>query len=332
MPERHGDEEMLTQGETGGGWAQNKGRAQISAIALIVISVCQAGGGSGVRCSLVGFYKGASMSTLRSEPRRHRLTVTLATLLSLFGLFARATGQSPTGGVSGTIRLIMGDHTVPLVGGRLEVSYVAPNNDKHEAVTDKNGQYAVDLPEGTYKMHLFWQGGDCSIVRRPPFRLSAGEHLNFDFVIMHCPYTEGKSEVPYEEGNDSGFKSMNVPFTRQGRRYSEQLIPAERDHWPEIIVSFGKYDNQVDEIRYFPMYQRAGKAAPATAPILALGLPVTVTVDRYTLQAMEVVLDNKAMVFTAKSNVLISDGKSSRMGNYATLSFSAGQPRLKMEH
>ena len=253
-------------------------------------------------------------------------------LLSLTGLPTTATPQSASGGVRGTIRLIMGDHTVPLVGARVTASSVSNDHDEHEAVTDKAGQYTVDLPEGTYKLHFFWQGGDCSIVRRAPFMLSAGEHLNLDFVIMHCPYTEVKSEVPYEERNNGGFKSMNVPFTRQGRRYLEQLIPAERDHWPEIIVSFGKYDNQVDDILYFPMYQAAVKDAPATAPVLPLSLPVTVTVDRYTLQAMEVVLDKKTMVFTAKGNVFISDGQSGRMGNYATLTFSAGQPKLKMEH
>jgi hypothetical protein len=70
-----------------------------------------------------------------------------------------------------------------------------------------------------------------------------------------------------------------------------------------------------------------GIAAP-----LPLSLPVTVIVDRYALQAMAVVLDKKAMLFTAQSVVFISDGKSGRMGNHATLSFSAGQPVLEMEH
>jgi hypothetical protein len=52
-----------------------------------------------------------------------------------------------------------------------------------------------------------------------------------------------------------GANSMNVPLAKQTEKYQEQLIPARRDHWPEIIVSFGKYDNQVDEIRYFPVQQ-----------------------------------------------------------------------------
>lgn len=225
----------------------------------------------------------------------------------------------------------MNDHTLPVVGARVEVSNVSNDHDEYEAVTDKAGQYTVNLPEGTYKMHFFGQYGDCS-VRRPPFRLSAGEHLTFDFVTMLCPFTEGKPEVPYEEGTKDGFKSMNVPFDRQGHRYLEQLIPAKPDHWPEIIVSFGKYDNQADEIRYFPMYQAATKNAPVAIAPLPLSLPVTVTVDRYTLQAMEVVLDKKTMVFTAKSIVFISDGKDSKVGNRATLSFSGGQPVLKMEH
>jgi len=251
--------------------------------------------------------------------------------LSLSGLLATATSEPPIGGVSGTIRLILNDHTVPLVDARVVVSDVSNEHDEHEAVTDKAGQYTIELSEGTYKMHFFWRDSDCSTVRRAPFTLSAGEHLTFDFIIMHCPNSEVKPEVPYEEGDGGGFKSMNLPFARQGRRYLEQLIPAERDHRPEIIVSFGKYDNQVDEIRYFPMYQAARNGSAASAP-LALTLPVTVTVDRYTLQALEVVLNKKTMVFTAKGHVFISDGKSGRMGNYATLSFSAGQPILKMEH
>jgi hypothetical protein len=123
---------------------------------------------------------------------------------------------------------------------------------------------------------------------------------------------------------------MKVPFAKQGRRYVEPLIAAEPGHWPEIIVSFGKYDNQTDEIRYFPMYQ-VSMNAPATTAALAFSLLVTVTVDRYTLQALEVILNKKTMVFYAKGHVFISDGQSGRIGNYATLSFSAGQPRLKME-
>lgn len=124
---------------------------------------------------------------------------------------------------------------------------------------------------------------------------------------------------------------MNVPFNKQGQRYLEQLIPAEKDRWPEIIVSFGKYDNQADEIRYFPMHQRFPNVPATTAPFLA-SLPVRVTVDRYTVEAPEVILNKKTMVFTAKGTVFISDGQSSRIGYYATLSFPSGQPKLKMEH
>lgn len=270
------------------------------------------------------------MTPVGNKRCSNRRVLPVVIWLTLSGLLAAATPQSPTGDISGTIRLIVNDHTVPL-GGRLEVSNVANDHDQHEAVVDDNGRYAIDLPEGTYKMHFFGQYGDCS-VRRAPFKLSAGEHLTFDFLTMRCPFTEAKPEVPYEEGNKDGFKSMNVPFARQGHRYLEQLIPAERGRWPEIIVSFGKYDNQVDEIRYFPMYQAAMTNAPVTTTPLPLSFPVTVTVDRYTLQAMEVVLDKKEMVFTAKGVVFISDGKSGRVGNWATLSFSGGQPRVKMEH
>jgi len=263
---------------------------------------------------------------------RERFALRAVVWLSLSGLLAAAAPQSLTGGVSGPIRLIVNDHTVPLVDARVTISNASNDRDEHESVTDKAGQYAIDLPAGTYKMHFFWRDGDCSTVRRAPFSLGSGEHLTFDFVIMPCPFADAKPEVPYEKGHGDGFESMNVPFDRQGHRYVEQLIPARPDHWPEIIVSFGKYDNRVDEIRYFPMHQAAQKDAPATTVPLPLSLPVTVTVDRYTLQAMEVALNKKTMVFTAKSVVFISDGKSGRMGNSATLSFSSGRPVLKMEH
>ena len=272
-----------------------------------------------------------TMTLLCDTQNRIRFMLSVVVWLSLPGPLASVMPQSPTGSVRGTIRLIQNDQTIALAGARVEVSSVSNDQDAHNAVTDKTGQYTLDLPEGIYKMHFFWQDGDCSTVRRAPFRLSTGEHLTFDFLIMHCPIADVKAEVPYEEGNKGGFKSMNVPFRKQGRRYLEQLIPAAPGHWPEIIVSFGKYDNQGDEIRYFPMHQALGNIPASTAPLL-LSLPVTVTVDRYTLQALEVILDSNAMVFTAKGNVFVSDGQSSRIGNYATLSFEAGRPRLEMEH
>jgi hypothetical protein len=89
--------------------------------------------------------------------------------LSAFGLLVTATPQSPSGGVSGTIRKIIYDiydKAVPLVGARVEVRNVSNDRDEHVAVTDEDGQYKVDLADGTYKMHFSWQGGDCSAVRR----------------------------------------------------------------------------------------------------------------------------------------------------------------------
>jgi hypothetical protein len=243
--------------------------------------------------------------------------------LSLSGPLARATPQSPTGGVSGTIRLIMNDQIVPLVAARVKARNVSDDRDEHEAVTDAAGHYTIDLPEGTYNMSFAWVDGGCSTERRAPFRLGASEHLTFDFLTTHCVSIE-------RARTETNLSLMNLPFARQGRRYLEQVIPAKRDQWPEIVVSFGKYDNQVDEIRYFPMNQGV-RIGPATTAPLLLTLPVTVTVDRYTLQAMEVVLNKKTMVFTAKGHVYISDGKSGKMGNYATLSFSAGQPILTMK-
>jgi hypothetical protein len=263
------------------------------------------------------------MTPTGNEQRWNRPILFAAIWLSLSASVATAAPQTPTSGVSGTIRLIMNDQVVPLVGARVKVKNASDDRDEHEAMTDAAGHYAIDLPEGTYKLSFAWVDGGCSNERRAPFRLGRSEHLTFDFLTMHCVSIE-------RARTETSSSLMNLPFAEQGRRYLEQLIPAKPDRWPEIIVSFGKYDNQVNEIRYLPMNQGV-RVGQATAAPLLLSLPVIVTVDRYTLQAMEVVLNKKTMVFTAKGHVFISDGKSGKMGNYATLSFSNGQPSVTMK-
>jgi hypothetical protein len=123
---------------------------------------------------------------------------------------------------------------------------------------------------------------------------------------------------------------MNIPLTEQTEKYQEQLIPAERNRWPEIVVSFGKYDNQVDEIRYFPLHQLLINPFNIPDPPIPLSLPVTITVDRYTLRASSVILDKRKMVFKASGQVSLSDGTLTTNAESVTLSFSGGEPKIEI--
>jgi hypothetical protein len=266
------------------------------------------------------------------------LTVSLIAWLSLPGVCVTGAPRSVSASVGGTVKLIFGDHTFPVAKARLEVRGISDEEEEYDAVTDKAGTYTMDLPQGTYRMRLAWMGGECSTIRRASFELRANEHLAFDFLVMECPTGDPvRRDLPFEgqaakESVESqNINPMNVPSPEQTEKYQEQLIPAERDHWPEITVSFGKYDNQVNEIRYFPLHQVVINPFAIPDPPIPLSLPVTITVDRYTLRALEVVLDKKKMLFKAKGEVSISDGTTTSTGSSAKLSFSAGRPTLKIK-
>jgi hypothetical protein len=239
--------------------------------------------------------------------------------------------QSPSGGASGTVSRIVADRIVPAAEVRLSVSSTADPQKEYQAVTDQAGQYTVSLPAGTYRTRLHWFG-DCSEIHRAPFTLGSGEHLTFDFIVVACPASHPvKRELSLEEPETSGTAAkMNVPLADQTDKYQEQVIPAERNQWPEIVISFGKCDNQGDRIQYFPL-QNQKVINRTSTPVIMLSLPVTVSVDRYTLRASSVFLDKKTMVFEATGDVSVSDGKSKRTAASATLSFPSGLPKLTIK-
>ena len=86
--------------------------------------------------------------------------------------------------VGGTVKVVQGLQTFPVTGTRLELTRISDEGGKYQARTDSTGRYTLDLPPGTYKMLLAWMGGDCSEIHRAPFRLDAGAHLTFDFLVM----------------------------------------------------------------------------------------------------------------------------------------------------
>jgi len=63
-----------------------------------------------------------------------------------------------------------------------------------------------------------------------------------------------------------------------------------------------------------------------------LSLPVTITVDRYTLRASSVILEKGKMVFEASGQVSLSDGTLTTNAESATLSFSGSEPKVEINH
>jgi hypothetical protein len=240
-----------------------------------------------------------------------------------------------TGSVGGTVKVVVGEHTFPVTHAKLELMSVSREDGEHQATTDRMGRYAIDLPSGTYKMLLAWMGGECSQIHRASFRLDAATHLTFDFLVMRCPIfdpiirrvpIEGEAEKPVPPQTNP----MNIPLTEQTEKYQEQLIPAEPNRWPEIVLSFGKYDNRIDEIRFFPLHQTVINPFAIPNALIPLSLPVTITVDRYTLRASSVILDKGRMVFRANGQVSLSDGTLTTNAESATLSFSGGEPKIEI--
>src|SRR5260370_29347049 len=76
-----------------------------------------------------------------------------------------------TGSVSGTVKLVWGDRTVPLAVARLELMSISDEGGKYQSPTDVAGKYTIALHPGTYNMRLDWIGGDYADINRTSFRL-----------------------------------------------------------------------------------------------------------------------------------------------------------------
>jgi hypothetical protein len=259
-------------------------------------------------------------------------------VLTGFSRVWSAQASEATAEVGGSVRGVRGLQTFAVAGARIKLMRISDEGGEYNAVTDSTGRYDLGLPLGTYRMTLAWMGGDCSEIHRAPFRVDPGVQLTLDFLVMQCAITdpvimrgpEGalvkQAVAPLET------TSMNVPLAEQTEKYREQTIKAEEHRWPEITVSFGKYENQVDTTRYFPLHQVVVNRPTNSPPPVPLNVPVTVTVDRYTLRASEMVLDKKLMIFRADGDVSISDGTHYNTSNSATLSFSGGLPQMEIGH
>lgn len=272
--------------------------------------------------------------------RQVRLLIACMVIVSGFPEVRLAySSEIPSGTVGGTVTVVWGVQTYPVRDAKLELTSISGEGPKYRATTDSTGKYAVDLPPGTYKMLLSWMGGfDCAEVHRASFRLDAAAHLTLDFLVMQCPTGTPIWEfLPPEEAKKEAEKyarsrqtnPMNVPMAEQTEKYQEQLIPAEQNR-PEIVLAFGKYDNRADEIQYFPLHQMVSNPFHIPNPPIPLSLPVTITVDRYTLRGSSVILEKGRMLFTVSGQVSLSDGTHTTNGDSATLSFSGGEPKIEI--
>ena len=244
-----------------------------------------------------------------------------------------ATGQAPLGRITGTVIEIMGNRTKPATGVKVSVWTQGDERTEYNAMTDQKGKYTVYLPAGNYGMHLHWFG-ECSTISRAGFNLTGGEHLTFDFLVVPCPVIDTVKEeaIPLEgaaaKGSITNQKAEADPLSEP--KYQEQLIPSEKRRWPEIVISFGKYEDRGAEIRYLALPSMKVLNRTSNPPVVPMSLPVTVTVDQYTVRALDVVLNKNTMVFKAKGEVSVSDGRHKSTGASATISFSDGLPKVQI--
>lgn len=243
----------------------------------------------------------------------------------------------PAAHVRGSAVLIWGTRMVPLAGARVELVKGLGGAALYDAITDQAGRYVIDATPGQYAMQLRWMGGDCAEIHRASFSLHDAEDLTFDFLVMQCPMTEPvhlKSSIGERAQGQGGARqadAMSVPLAEQRESYREQTIPAELNRWPEIVISFGRYDNTMEDTRYFSRHQLVMNPFAVPDPPVPLALPVIITVDRFTLRASSVRLNKQKMVFEATGEVSLSDGKHTRAARSARLLFSGGRPLIESQ-
>lgn len=263
-------------------------------------------------------------------------------IVSLFCLFlwlvvvlsrANASGVSD-GRVSGTVSRIFGDHVVPVSGASLSFYKEGDAQEERKAITENNGRYSIDLPQGTYRILLHWFG-NCAEIHRAPFTLDSKQHFQFDFLVASCGIADTERfEVPLQGDptlSSETRSQINAPSRKEGV-YQEQCFSRDSHGRPEILVSFGQSESRDEQVTYYPLQEQVVKNLSQKSPIVPKPLPVTITFDRYTIRALTVVLKKNSMEFEARGDVSVSDGVKTQVGKFASLSFAAGRPDIHIKH
>ena len=228
--------------------------------------------------------------------------------------------------VRGTVSRIMGNRIVLV--DNVALTFTGTGGNKFETATDKQGRYELSLPVDAYHVLVHWYG-DCSQVHRAPFTLRKGDNLTFDFLLTSCRIIDMDDDATIGSTvPGSNNPELSVPLSQQASEYREQVIPGDKNGRPEILVSFGKYDNQVDHIEYFPLDNQIVKNS-TSQPFYPMPMPVTVTVDKYTLRGSRVIWHKKAMTFCVTGDVSVSDGHATILARSAILSFAHGIPIVR---
>jgi hypothetical protein len=170
-----------------------------------------------------------------------------------------------------------------------KVIFEAQDGSRLETTSDSNGHFSIALPAGnTYSVTV--QSRGFFPEHRPPFRISAGHTIRFDFRLVLGHSDDAFGEDRLQHGSN------------------------------EFIVLAGskKYDDPVDLslVRY------------EAYPIKDNPLPVTISFGIYTVRADHVIANHATGFFKAWGNVLIQDGTGSQPRSSAcvTISSSANLP------
>ena len=231
----------------------------------------------------------------RSGDRIRRL-VLIATLWPVSGL-------AWSGGVEVRGRVFELDSGAParVPGAVVEFRSAGGGDPGHTVAVKTNqlGDYNVLLDPGIDYAVTVTLSYFCP-VHRPPFRLSPGPAVRFDFTLTthHPPTPEifGELPAPGQPTREMYYDLYSgIPF------YFEEEIPArENSGGPSAIIAFGTRRNGET---------RRGYASLPIEGHPGVHLPVTVSFGTYTVRGDTALLDRNTRVLTVQGNVQVEDGR-----------------------
>jgi len=204
--------------------------------------------------------------------------------------------------VSGSVYLLRDTSApMPLVA----VWFLRSDGEKFKAITNNVGAYEILLEPG-YDYTVTAAGDQLCAIHRPPFRPKSGSTFKFDFTTTMCGNIEYR--VVGEPQTDLKKNDNRLLFRQYYRSSYDPSVPywffeesialgeTKNDQW--LVVAFGQLDADT-QIKYGPF--RIPKF-PASR------LPVTVSVDTFTIQADSAVLDKKSRTLRVEGNVAVAEG------------------------
>lgn len=227
------------------------------------------------------------------------LTILLALQLLVIGN-AQSSGAS-SGHVKGTIFDSNG-----AVATNVKVIFEA-NDRKHEAVTNQEGYYEIELPVGVY--HITTRSVGFCAFQRALFRIQPSSDTLMNLTLVVCP------------------KANTLKVDKSGKYVGEEdryIDPFESESF-SVRNESGASLNLL--IRYGKRHERKGIVEYQGAKALN-GIPsgVTVSYDVLTIVADKVRFNKTTLLLEADSNVAVEDGKRRMNFSYAEVNFKSKDP------